>query len=97
MAEKLQQNCIIKEEDKSDSENENYTDEEESSEEENCEEENEGESLGIEHLLQHFLVNEDGENIPDVLSSIKKSLDIQNKILMKLLGSMSEGSLKQKK
>ena len=66
-------------------------------EEEECEEEN----PGIEHLFQHFLVNEDGENIADVLAGIKQSMDIQNKILVKLLGVLSSdgssSSLNQRK
>jgi len=36
-------------------------------------------------MFQHFFTNDDGENIADILTSFKKSLDIQNKLLHKFI------------
>ena len=36
-------------------------------------------------LFNHFFTNEDGVNIADVLTSLKNSIDMYNKILLKLL------------
>lgn len=35
-------------------------------------------------IIEHFFTNESGDNIADVLTGFKKSLDTQNKILMKM-------------
>lgn len=43
------------------------------------------EDMNLGTVLQNFLVNEDGMNVCDVLSGLKKSLDTQNKILMKIV------------
>jgi len=59
-------------------------------ENENDEEEEEGDfdfdmdEMNLGAILQNFLVNEDGQNVCDILSGFKKSLDTQNKILMKI-------------
>ena len=37
------------------------------------------------NMFQHYFTSDDGLNIVDVLSSIKKSIDTQNKIQMKLM------------
>lgn len=41
-------------------------------------------------MFQYYFTNDDGENIVDVMSSIKKSIDTQNKILMKLLQKLDQ-------
>lgn len=41
-------------------------------------------------IIDHFFTNEDGENLADILSGFKKSLDTQNKILMKIANILSE-------
>jgi hypothetical protein len=41
--------------------------------------------MNLGSILQNFLVNEDGVNVCDVLTGLKKSLDTQNKILMKVV------------
>jgi hypothetical protein len=43
------------------------------------------ETMNLGSILQNFLVNEDGENVCDVLSGLKKSVDTQNKIMMKIV------------
>lgn len=39
------------------------------------------------NMFQCFFTNDDGDNVVDVISSLKKSIDTQNKILMKMLNS----------
>jgi hypothetical protein len=41
--------------------------------------------MNLGSILQNFLVNEEGVNVCDVLTGLKKSLDTQNKILMKVV------------
>ena len=41
-------------------------------------------------IIDHFFTNEDGENLADILSGFKKSLDTQNKILMKIANILNE-------
>lgn len=41
-------------------------------------------------IIDHFFTNEDGENLADILSGFKKSLDTQNKILMKIANILQE-------
>ena len=41
-------------------------------------------------IIDHFFTNEDGENLADILSGFKKSLDTQNKILMKIANILHE-------
>ena len=41
-------------------------------------------------IIDHFFTNEDGENLADILSGFKKSLDTQNKILLKIANILSE-------
>lgn len=41
--------------------------------------------MNIGDVLQNFLVNEDGVNFADVLTGLKKSIDNQNKIILKML------------
>lgn len=40
------------------------------------------------NMFQCFFTNDDGDNVVDVISSLKKSIDTQNKILMKMLNSL---------
>jgi len=51
------------------------------------EESGDEEDLNIPSLINHFFTNEDGENIAEILTQFKKSLDTHNKILYKLLSS----------
>lgn len=39
--------------------------------------------MNLGNILQNFLVNDEGQNICEIMSGFKKSLDTQNKILMK--------------
>ena len=48
-------------------------------------EENNNEDLV--NIFQHFFTNDDGENIADILTGLKKSVDLQNKILHKVLNA----------
>ena len=71
--------------------------EDNSSEENDSNEENEDEDfefdmedMNLGSILQNFLTNEEGTNVCDVLSDLKKSLDTQNKILMKLVNHLME-------
>lgn len=43
-------------------------------------------------IIDHFFTNEDGENLADILSGFKKSLDTQNKILMKIANILQDKS-----
>lgn len=40
-------------------------------------------------IIDHFFTNQDGENLADILTGFKKSLDTQNKILMKIANILS--------
>lgn len=42
------------------------------------------------NMFQCYFTNDDGQNIVDVMSSIKKSIDTQNKILMKLMQKLDQ-------
>jgi len=68
--------------------------EEESEGEESEEEENDFEfdmeDMNLGSILQNFLVNEEGTNVCDTLTGIKKSIDTQNKILMKVVGLLNK-------
>lgn len=65
---------------------EEYDSENVESDDENCEINFEEPDLSS--LIQHFFTNDDGENMVDVLSGIKKSIDIQNKLLNKLVNHL---------
>lgn len=41
-------------------------------------------------IIDHFFTSEDGENIADILVSFKKSIDTQNKILMKIANILQD-------
>ena len=41
-------------------------------------------------IVNHFFTNEEGENIASILSGIKKSLDVHNKLIYKLLSVSKE-------
>ena len=41
-------------------------------------------------IINHFFTNENGQNIVDVLSDIKTSLDTNNKLIYKLLSLNSQ-------
>jgi len=42
-------------------------------------------------LIGHFFTNEDGQNIAQILTDMKKSLDTHNKLIFKLLKSEKDG------
>ena len=41
-------------------------------------------------LINHFFTNEDGQNIADILTELKTSLDTHNKLIFKLLSLNSQ-------
>ena len=41
-------------------------------------------------LINHFFTNENGENICNVLTDIKKSIDTHNKLIYKLISGKTE-------
>jgi len=47
--------------------------------------EEEDDEPGLGDILNHFLTDENGTNIADILSGLKKSIDNHNKILIKIL------------
>ena len=47
------------------------------------------EDMNLGSILQNFLVGEDGTNVCETLNGIKKSIDTQNKILMKVVTLLS--------
>lgn len=82
-------------------EDDNDEDNEEDDDEEDDDEEDDEEYDGIPGLfggmdlsecLNTFLTNQNEENIADILTGFKKSLDTQNKILMKILGAIQNMS-----
>ena len=83
---------IIKENPKkseSESENERENESENESESES-ESENEMGSdmcgeLDLPSLLNHFFTNEEGQNIAEILTDLKKSVDTHNKLIYKLV------------
>lgn len=48
------------------------------------------ENVNLPEMLQTFFASEDGVNVVDTLVSIKKSIDMQNKILMKLCSTLEK-------
>ena len=48
----------------------------------------------IPSLINHFFTNTDGENIADILTQLKKSMDTQNKLIYKLLQGAAENKKK---
>ena len=44
-----------------------------------------GEDINFPALVNHFFTNEDGQNIADILTDLKKSIDTQNKLIYKLV------------
>lgn len=50
--------------------------------------------LNLPSLLNHFFTNEDGENIAEILTQFKKTIDTQNKIIYKLLQGAAENNKK---
>lgn len=65
--------------------------EEESENEEDDEDFDEDEDeINIADLMQTFFAGENGKNLVDTLDGLKKSVDAQNKILMKIGGMMEK-------
>lgn len=50
---------------------------------------------GISQLINHFFTNDDGENIANILTDLKKSLDTHNKLVYKLLSLNSPKNKKE--
>ena len=48
------------------------------------------EDLNIPSLINHFFTNNEGENIAEILTQLKKSMDTQNKLIYKLLQGAAE-------
>jgi hypothetical protein len=44
-----------------------------------------GDDINFPALVNHFFTNEDGQNIADILTDLKKSIDTQNKLIYKLV------------
>lgn len=55
-------------------------------------EEEEEEVVDFGGLLASLMTNEEGENLPTILSKVAKTLETQNKILIKMLTQMSQAS-----
>lgn len=55
------------------------------SESEGESEDNGEEQMDFPSLINHFFTNEDGQNIADILTDLKKSLDTHNKLIYKML------------
>lgn len=49
----------------------------------------------IGQMINHFFTNEDGDNIAQILTDLKKSLDTHNKLIYKLM-SNNTGNKKEK-
>ena len=81
---------IIKENTDSD---EDVSDVEVESNEDNESEDEIDDDLNISSLINHFFTNEEGENIAEILTQLKKSMDTQNKLIYKLL----QGAVESKK
>ena len=45
-------------------------------------------------LINHFFTNDEGENIAQILTDMKKSLDTHNKLIYKLLSASAESKKK---
>ena len=67
------------------SENTNSDEDSEESEDDNFDPEMLGEEINFPALLNHFFTNEDGQNIADILTDLKKSIDTHNKLIYKLV------------
>jgi len=63
-------------------------DDEDDSDDEDDEAEEEEENLGS--LFQYFFTNDNGENVADILTGIKDSIDTHNKLIFKLLQKSSK-------
>ena len=50
----------------------------------------EAEEDNLATIIEHFFTNDTGENLADILTGFKKSLDTQNKILMKISNILQE-------
>ena len=66
---------------KEDPDDEDPDDEDPSEDDEQYDEDDE---VGIADLMQTFFAGENGKNVVDTIESLKKSIDNQNKILMKM-------------
>lgn len=62
--------------------------------ESNSDEEEFEEDLNIPSLVNHFFTNDEGENIAEILTQMKKSIDTHNKLIFKLISSAAENKKK---
>ena len=67
--------------------------ENESNEDNDSEDDIDGD-LNFPSLLNHFFTNEEGENIAEILTQLKKSMDTHNKLIYKLLQGAAENKNK---
>ena len=81
---------IIKENDES----ENDESENDVSDVESISEDEVDDDHNIPSLINHFFTNDNGENIAEVLTQLKKSIDMQNKLIYKLLQGAVENTKK---
>ena len=76
-------------------ENSDYEDDVSEGEVESNESDDEmNEELNIPSLINHFFTNNDGENIAEILTQLKKTMDTQNKLIYKLLQGAAENKKK---
>lgn len=82
---------LVSDDDDEDFDAEDFNDSDEDSEDESEEEEEddveaeEEENLGA--LFQYFFTNDNGENVADILTGLKDSIDTHNKLIYKLMKS----------
>ena len=50
--------------------------------------------LNIPSLINHFFTNDSGENIAEILTQLKKTIDTQNKLIYKLVQGAVENKNK---
>lgn len=78
-----EQSIVINKNEESESNNSDENSDE--SEDEDFDPEMLGEEINFPALLNHFFTNEDGQNIADILTDLKKSIDTHNKLIYKLV------------
>lgn len=57
-------------------------------------EEDDEEEITLPDLMQTFFAGENGKNLVDTVYDLKKSIDVQNKILSKLVSALENSVLK---
>ena len=54
----------------------------------------EDDDMNISSIINHFFTNDEGENIAEILTQLKKTMDTQNKLIFKLLQGSAESRKK---